>query len=348
MIFFLYVCVIVCQLFHDIPTNVTKKTPDEDEPANHSDVGFINPFAVWFQNACGFCYNEWEASYVENASLYTSFLLFTRASELNYTVVNISDPQLLFGAGFNSSKSTKVLIHGWMDNATIDFAEDLKFSYLLAQDVNIVSVNWAGMSQTFYPLSRRAVTPVGRYTAKFVDFLVSEVGVSSASIHILGHSLGAHIAGVVGESVTFGNLSRITGLDPAAPLFGSDPEGRLDPTDAQFVDVIHSAGGYVGYYKPCGHVDFYPNGGDPIQPGCGVDIGFCSHKRSYLYFAESITSLGFISTVCDSWHDYKRKLCQNHTKNVLGEHVDQRFLGVYYLYTNPSSPFGAWNNSVSM
>ncbi|XP_046666900.1 pancreatic triacylglycerol lipase-like [Homalodisca vitripennis] len=235
-----------------------------------------------------------------------------------------------------------------MDNATVDFSEDLEYSYLLAEDLNIIAVNWARMAQTFYPLSRSAVSPVGRYTAKFVDFLALEMGVSPASVHLLGHSLGAHIAGVVGESVTFGNISRITGLDPAAPLFGSDPKGRLDPTDAQFVDVIHSAGGYIGYYNPCGHIDFYPNGGVPIQPGCGVDIGFCSHKRSYMYFAESITSLGFISRVCDSWDDYKNNRCMNNTKNVLGEHVDQSAKGKYYLHTNPSRPFGAWNDSIAL
>lgn len=32
-----------------------------------------------------------------------------------------------------------------------------------------------------------------------------------------------------------------SGLDPAGPSFtGEPPEHRLDPTDAQFVDVIHS------------------------------------------------------------------------------------------------------------
>lgn len=32
-----------------------------------------------------------------------------------------------------------------------------------------------------------------------------------------------------------------TGLDPAGLMFdNSPPEDRLDPTDAQFVDVLHS------------------------------------------------------------------------------------------------------------
>lgn len=63
------------------------------------------------------------------------------------------------------------------------------------------------------------------------------------------------------------------GLDPALPLFSSDPVGRLDPTDAAFVDIIHTCAGYLGYSQPCGHVDFYPNGGTYRQPGCGFDLG---------------------------------------------------------------------------
>lgn len=84
-------------------------------------------------------------------------------------------------------------------------------AYLRAENVNIIAVDWYPLSQLFYLLARSAVSPIGYYTASFVDFLVLDVGVTSNSIHVVGHSLGAHIAGVVGENVTFGNLSRITG-----------------------------------------------------------------------------------------------------------------------------------------
>ena len=101
-------------------------------------------------------------------------------------------------------------------------------------------------------------------------------------MHLIGHSLGAHVAGYAGERVE--GLGRITGLDPAEPLFQGMPAFvRLDPTDAQFVDVIHTVcpqlslhnslkphpflqdatsilmGGW-GMEDPVGHVDFYPNG----------------------------------------------------------------------------------------
>ena len=48
-----------------------------------------------------------------------------------------------------------------------------------------------------------------------------------------------------------------------------------DPTDAAFVDVIHTSAGTLlegglAFREPRGHVDFYPNSGGN-QPGCGID-----------------------------------------------------------------------------
>jgi len=85
-----------------------------------------------------------------------------------------------------------------------------------------------------------------------------------------GHSLGAHVAGNAGHATTSGKLSRVTGLDPALPGFHmlSSEKTRLDPTDAVFVDIIHSCGGVLGFLQPLGKADFYPNAGTAVQPGC--------------------------------------------------------------------------------
>ena len=46
---------------------------------------------------------------------------------------------------------------------------------------------------------------------------------------------------------TDGKVGRITGLDPSGPLFYTvSKDDCLDTSDAQFVDVIHSAGRWVG------------------------------------------------------------------------------------------------------
>jgi len=57
------------------------------------------------------------------------------------------------------------------------------------------------------------------------------------------------------------------GLDPAGPLYNF-----LYPTlmssDARFVDIVHTDYGFYGIAKITGTVDFFPNGGERIQPGC--------------------------------------------------------------------------------
>ena len=53
---------------------------------------------------------------------------------------------------------------------------------------------------------------------------------------------------------------------------GYDGKVRLDKSDANYVDIIHSNGeslivGGFGTWEAIGHVDFYPNGGR-AQRGC--------------------------------------------------------------------------------
>jgi len=70
------------------------------------------------------------------------------------------------------------------------------------------------------------------------------VGLNPKHVHLIGHSLGAHTAGYAGERIE--GLGRITGLDPAEPYFqGMPSHSRLDPSDAQLVDVIHTDGSSI-------------------------------------------------------------------------------------------------------
>lgn len=72
-------------------------------------------------------------------------------------------------------------------------------------------MDWSPLSA--FPWYAHAVlnTPVvGLYLAKFVRFIVFH-GVPIKSIHIIGFSLGAEIAGFTGKDTTFGKLPRITG-----------------------------------------------------------------------------------------------------------------------------------------
>jgi len=55
-----------------------------------------------------------------------------------------------------------------------------------------------------------------------------------------GFSLGAHVSGFTGAELK--TLRRITGLDPAGPLFeGAHIAARLDESDAMFVGKHETA-----------------------------------------------------------------------------------------------------------
>uniref|UniRef100_A0A182T2B6 Lipase domain-containing protein n=1 Tax=Anopheles maculatus TaxID=74869 RepID=A0A182T2B6_9DIPT len=149
-------------------------------------------------------------------------------------------------------------------------------------------------------------------------------------------------------------------MDPAFPLYVFEKASqRLSPKDAEFVDVIHTDGGLLGYPWPLGHVDFYPNGGVPLQPGCaqqelaknrwlGVFIG-CSHARAWQYFAESLTRpQGFLCERCElnettggSSRSSRDTGNCTMTKDVfMGMYTDRTLRGRFYLSTNPQPPFG--------
>ena len=124
---------------------------------------------------------------------------------------------------------------------------------------------------------------VGNLVAQYILQLQTK-GVSLDNVHVLGASLGGQLAGFIGH-FTGGKIGRITGMDPSGPIFHIvNASDRLDRSDAQFVDIIHTAGKWVGNDDTIGHVDFFPNSGRAPQPGCedkeSVDLT-CSHLKVY-------------------------------------------------------------------
>ncbi|XP_049778976.1 phospholipase A1-like [Schistocerca cancellata] len=246
--------------------------------------------------------------------------------------------------GFDSKWPTVMLAHGWMSKSSD--LDHIKNAYLTAGDYNVISIDWSPIaSNAAYDQVREDLVIVGQFVAKFVDCLVETHGLNLSITHLVGHSLGAHVVGVIGGSLSQQNkVALITGLDPAGPGYddNENPENEkmLDQEDAEFVQVIHTNAGVLGYKYTLGDADFFPNGGSE-QPGCDTDdYGACSHGRSTLYFAESVTSASaFIGYQCDSWDTCTN--CNGKPSAVMGAHVDpSTTTGVYYLSTASSSPYG--------
>ncbi|XP_025837273.1 lipase member H-like isoform X2 [Agrilus planipennis] len=140
-------------------------------------------------------------------------------------------------------------------------------------------------------------------------------------VHLIGFSLGAHIAGIAGQLYE-GQILRITGLDPANPwplvkAHNYPQSEKLDKGDALNVDIIHTS--HLGYVTPQGDADFYVNR-LKRQPGCSHANMRCYHKRSLDYFAESILSYEKFKTMeCESFGEYRKGNCTNETDVYMGE-----------------------------
>lgn len=73
-------------------------------------------------------------------------------------------------------------------------------------------------------------------------------------------------------------MKRITGLDPAV-----DAVDFLQWRYANFVDIIHTDAYVLGTNLNTGHVDYWPNGGTAIQPGCLYSL--TSKFNSFIRFS---------------------------------------------------------------
>uniref|UniRef100_A0A2K6PZ83 Triacylglycerol lipase n=1 Tax=Rhinopithecus roxellana TaxID=61622 RepID=A0A2K6PZ83_RHIRO len=248
------------------------------------------------------------------------------------------------------------------------------------ESVNCICVDWKGGSRTGYTQASQNIRIVGAEVAYFVEVLKSAFGYSPSNVHVIGHSLGAHAAGEAGRR-TNGTIGRITGLDPAEPCFQGTPElVRLDPSDAQFVDVIHTDGAPIvpnlgfGMSQVVGHLDFFPNGGVEM-PGCeknilsqivdidGIwegtrDFAACNHLRSYKYYTDSIVNPdGFAGFPCASYSVFTANKCfpcPSEGCPQMGHYADRYSRKTndvgqkFYLDTGDASNFARWRYKVSV
>ncbi|KAL1517858.1 hypothetical protein ABEB36_001566 [Hypothenemus hampei] len=275
------------------------------------------------------------------------FVLFTR----NTSAFKLQHDNLdLNLSNFNNGHPTKIIIHGFMSSIKNNVFQLMKNAYLDTGNYNVIGMDWSFLCQIEYTSAMRGVKIAGQHLTDFINWLTLN-GVKTEDVHIIGHSLGAHVAGVGADGIEGGRrIGRITGLDPAGPGYGDvSEEMRLDSQDAKLVDVIHTFMRFIGTTKPLGHVDFYPNGGQ-YQPGCPnvsslkvADSIFCNHGRSYELFAESIRNPNsFKSQRCGSLEEALSARCLEESDVYMGQ-MDTYKNGLYYFKTRSEPPYSMEN-----
>ncbi|CAG7720552.1 unnamed protein product [Allacma fusca] len=306
----------------------------------------------------------------------TRFLLFTRNDtadeKTGYELLPDKDAILRFSK-FDSNRKTVFLIHGFTDSHTSPWMQKAKDGLLEKEDVNLIAVDWAPGAKSPYLSATANARLVGSQLNYMIRYLEAKTTLNARDVQIVAHSMGAHVAGYAGDRLD-GRLGVITALDPMEPYFGdTEPIVRLDSSDAQFVEVIHTNGETglkfgLGMQKSMGHVDIYPNGGKS-QPGCKDTLGnivssivkfitldfdgalstwACSHARVVDFYVESISSsCPFVSHSCSSYSDYNKGKCFSECSGgscyLLGYGSDKTrgtaVSGEFYLNTDKDGTF---------
>nr|ABA71709.1 male accessory gland protein [Drosophila melanogaster] len=255
---------------------------------------------------------------------------------------------------FYHHKPLKVLIHGF--NGHRDFSPNTQLRPLfLTQDYNLISLDYPKLAyEPCYTEAVHNAKYVARCTAQLLRVLLESGLVKIEDLHLIGLGLGAHVAGFIGQFLPEHKLEHITALDPAKPFYMvKDPALKLDPTDAKFVDVVHTDVTMLGLLDAVGHVDFYLNMG-VSQPNCGpinkMETHFCYHNRAADYYAESISSpSGFYGFYCPNFKSFAKGICiPDKNIELMGFHVDPKARGRYFLDTNNGPPYAKGENFTSI
>lgn len=137
----------------------------------------------------------------------------------------------------NSLLPIKIVIHGFGSGGRRPWVTDMVYKLLDHEDVNVIVVDWEkGASLPNYVQAAGNTRLVGHKIACLIKAINAKYGLTGNSYHLIGFSLGAHVAGFAGMEIRNSTslsrlwINRITGLDPASPLFEGlvvDDDGAL-------------------------------------------------------------------------------------------------------------------------
>ncbi|KAF2879866.1 hypothetical protein ILUMI_26296 [Ignelater luminosus] len=266
-----------------------------------------------------------------------TFYFYTRSDRKTGTKLKF-DSHTSLPPKFSLDKKTFFIIHGWTGSYKTEGSQLVKDAVLNVSDVNVFLVDWEKPAKALgnliipYVPSVQLVPKVGQFVGHYINEVMQKHKILPDNVIMMGHSLGAHIAGIAGKILAQNKrkIKYIIGSDPAGPCyFYKNSSDRLDKTDAKFVQTIHTGMETWGIDFPVGTANYFVNGGYH-QPKCtdewakhlvtflrstvlrrSTHVTFpfasqsknpfwddaanflgCSHQRAYKYLAESIISKG--------------------------------------------------------
>uniref|UniRef100_A0A1Y1L6B6 Lipase domain-containing protein n=1 Tax=Photinus pyralis TaxID=7054 RepID=A0A1Y1L6B6_PHOPY len=389
--------VVMCNItpadFFNFSEQIEKLTAHHGKPSSlasifHSasrSICFLDKYTSCFENlGCISTTEEWyhhtyrpkNLEPLDRHTIKTEFHFITKPSDttgtLKFDLVNTKNGSDLSFSECGKHPNLIVLIHDFTSNGRTGWIKHIASTLLQSSSPSIISVDWQAGAE---PPFEQAVSNARVVALEAISLLKSLKG-SNQRVYLIGHGLGAHIAGYVGHSHA---VDKITGLDPTGPYFEHMPAVvRLDESDAKFVEVLHTdgfSGRSQGTQTSMGHVDFFINGAEH-QPHCNDTSSFpplhkldrnslkegdilpaCSHKRSFKYFIEAANQedCEYIGFQCNSYEEFQEGKCtecerEHGTCAKFGpnEVESDKKPSNYFLHTAGTSPYCMYSYRVEM
>lgn len=95
----------------------------------------------------------------------------------------------------------KLLIHGWNADAHHVAMEPVRNAYLRINSSHVLMADWRDIAGLRYFIARDKIAQVGKRICQLLRTFMKQSNVTSNQIHVIGHSLGAHVATHVGRCI---------------------------------------------------------------------------------------------------------------------------------------------------
>ncbi|KAG5667994.1 hypothetical protein PVAND_015951 [Polypedilum vanderplanki] len=263
----------------------------------------------------------------------------TEYSTLNFfTLVN--------NPGFQRDQGLVVFHYGEGQTLTTPQVLDVVNSYAGNRNYNFVLVHYFN---TNVVSTGNAVELAEGISTALIQLL--ENAFPADDLNLVGFGLGAQLIARVSRRIQERSnrrfiVGRLTGLEPIQlGMISGNNIGRLGPSDAAFVESIHTEGNQLGDHGSRGHIWFMVNGGQ-TQPMCDQTLpgnrAECSHIFVLNIWAESVRAISpvFPALACNAWAQFLSGVCNTNPIAHMGRsHPNTALRGSYFLQTNMQPPW---------
>uniref|UniRef100_A0AC11BIH7 Lipase G, endothelial type n=1 Tax=Ovis aries TaxID=9940 RepID=A0AC11BIH7_SHEEP len=127
--------------------------------------------------------------------------------------LSLGRSQPLEDCGFNVTAKTFFIIHGWTMSGMFEnwLYKLVSALQMREKGANVVVVDWLPLAHQLYVDAVNNTRGVGLSIAQMLDWLQGKEDFSLENVHLIGYSLGAHVAGYAGNFVK-GTVGRITAI----------------------------------------------------------------------------------------------------------------------------------------